>query len=92
MSAERSALVSDFFILNRRKLDSLMRRKLILLVDVSPRWVDFRRITTLASIGESKLATRSGRVKRGPSVRFVVQDADPGRIGEFVRRLVSGRF
>ena len=82
----------DFFILNRRKLDSLMRRKLILLVDVSPRWVDFRRITTLASIGKGELATRSGSFRRGPSLRFVAQDADPGRIGEFVRRLVGGRF
>jgi hypothetical protein len=67
----------DFFILNRRKL--------ILLVD-------FRRITTLASIGKGELATRSGSFRRGPSLRFVAQDADPGRIGEFVRRLVGGHF
>ena len=76
MSAELGR-IDDFFIPNRRKL--------ILLVD-------FRRITTLASIGKSELATRSGRVKRGPSLRFVAQDADPGRIGEFVRRHVGGRF
>ena len=52
------------------------------------RWRRF----ALPSIGESKLAARSGRVKRGPSLRFVAQDADPSRIGEFVRRLVGGRF
>jgi len=46
----------------------------------------------LPSIGKGELATRSGSVKRGPSLRLVAQDADPSRIGEFVRRLVGGRF
>jgi hypothetical protein len=57
MSAELRR-IDDFFIPNRRKLDSLKRRKLILLADVSPRWVDFRRITTLASISKGELAAR----------------------------------
>ena len=46
----------------------------------------------LASIGKGELATRSGSVERGPSLRFVAQDADPGRTGELVRRLIGGRF
>jgi hypothetical protein len=50
VSAKRRAPISNFFILNRRKL--------ILLVDVSPRWVDFRRITTLASVGKGEFAAR----------------------------------
>ena len=50
MSAELRR-IDDFFIPNRRKLDSLNRRKLILLVD-------FRRITTLASISKGELAAR----------------------------------
>jgi len=51
-----------------------------------------RRRFALSAISKSELATRSGSVKRGPSLGFVAQDADPGRIGEFVRRLVGGRF
>ena len=51
-----------------------------------------RRCFALPPVSKGELATRSGSVKRGPSLRFVAQDADPGRIGEFVRRLVGGRF
>jgi hypothetical protein len=51
-----------------------------------------RRCFASPSISKGELATRSGSVRRGPSLRFVAQDADPGRIGEFVRRLVGGRF